>query len=279
MLVGSLMHAVVRPGPPLDVFVDFFWSSDGYVSTSERERILPTGAQSLVVHLGDGPVRVFRGEDAPMADDVSSSVLCGARSSPLIIAPAAGPTVGVFFKPGGARPFFDVAAESLAGAVAPLEALWGRSAAELRERLLETSSQELRAKILEVMLRARLGGALDGPSPAVRAAFAAFEEGTLTSVSEVNERIGLSPKRLLALFRDQVGLGPKAFWRVRRFRAALRDLDAGRTRGATIAADHGYFDQAHFLREFRVLAGSSPRVYLASRVLGTDHVAVGTTRG
>jgi AraC-like DNA-binding protein len=69
-------------------------------------------------------------------------------------------------------------------------------------------------------------------------------------------------------------LSPKAFWRVRRFRAALRDLEQGALSGAALACEHGYFDQAHFLREFRALSSSSPREYLAARVAGTDHVSV-----
>jgi AraC-like DNA-binding protein len=99
----------------------------------------------------------------------------------------------------------------------------------------------------------------------LRASLAAFDESGLPSVAEVNQRTGLSPKRLLALFRDEVGLSPKAYWRVRRFRAALRDINRGVLRGADLAAQHGYCDQAHFLREFRQLSGSTPREYRAAR--------------
>jgi AraC-like DNA-binding protein len=109
---------------------------------------------------------------------------------------------------------------------------------------------------------------------ALRASLAAFEESDLESVAEVNRRTGLSPKRLLALFREEIGLCPKSYWRVRRFRAALQDLDDGVLRGAPLAAQHGYCDQAHFLREFRALAGSSPTEYLMARVPGTDHVSL-----
>jgi AraC-like DNA-binding protein len=75
----------------------------------------------------------------------------------------------------------------------------------------------------------------------------------------VNRRTGLSPKRLLSLFRDEVGLSSKRFWRVRRFHAALRDLNHRAVSGATLAAAHGYFDQARFQREFLALTGLSPR--------------------
>jgi AraC-like DNA-binding protein len=199
--------------------------------------------------------------------------LCVARISPLIIGPSLGPTVGVKFRPGGALPFFDVPADALADQTLSLEALWGTSSRSLRERLMEAPTAAERVHLLETALlqSARRSFEL---SPALRVSLSAFEEPDLPSVAEVNRRTGLSPKRLLALFREQVGLSPKAFWRVRRFRAALHDLERGALRGAALASEHGYFDQAHFLREFRALAGSSPREYLAARIADTDHVWV-----
>ncbi|APR81399.1 Transcriptional regulator, AraC family protein [Minicystis rosea] len=268
-----MSHAYYRPRAPLDELVDFFWFSDRHVSSTPRERVLPTSSAALVVHLGDSPMRVYDVEDAADAAEFSGAVLCGARSSPLVIGTALGPTVGIHFKPGGARPFFDVPADALADRAVPLEALWGASARVLHERLSEAPTSLVRVQRLEEIVLERMRRPSDLRA-VLHAALAAFEEPDLPSVAEVNQRTGLSPKRLLSLFRDEVGLSPKAYWRVRRFRAALREVERGALRGAAVAAEHGYFDQAHFLREFRALAGSSPREYLAARVAGTGHVSV-----
>lgn len=268
-----MMHTLYRPKAPLDKLVDYFWVSADYVSQAPRERVLPSGSQSLVVPLGEPPLRIYSGEQTDAAAVIRGAVVCGARSSPLTIATVTGPTVGVHFKPGGARAFFDVPCNEFAEQAIALEAIWGASAHSLRERLMETSAPCERAQLMEEHLLHRLRRSLE-PAPALRASLDAFEEPDLTSVAEVNRRTGLSPKRLLALFREEVGLSPKTYWRVRRFRAALLDLEQGALRGAAVAAEHGYFDQAHFLREFRSLAGASPREYLATRVEGTDHVPV-----
>lgn len=268
-----MIHSLHRPKAPLDKLVDYFWVSDDYVAQAPRERVLPSGTQTLVVPLHETPIRVYSGEHTTEAATVTGAILCGVRSTPLLIGTNLGPTVGVHFKPGGARPFFDVPANALAEQTLALDALWGASARSMHERLMETSSPLERVQLLEEHLLHRLRRSFE-PGPALRASLDAFEEPDLASVAEVNRRTGLSPKRLLALFREEVGLSPKTFWRVRRFRAALRDLDQGALRGAALAAEHGYFDQAHFLREFRSLAGSSPREYLAARVAGTDHVSV-----
>jgi AraC-like DNA-binding protein len=265
-------HGYYPARAPLDGLVEFFWAADAYVAEAPRERVLPTGAHAIVIHLAAAPMRIYASEDANAPASAVHAVLCGARSSPLIIGTEMGPTVGIHFKPGGARPFFDVPADATTGQAVSLEDVWGPSSRALRERLLAAPTAAARVGILEAALLARARRPLE-LSPALRAALGAFEDPALPSVAEVNRRTGLSPKRLAALFHDEIGLGPKAFWRVRRFRAALRDLDHG-VRGAALAHEHGYFDQAHFLREFRALAGSSPRDYLAARVAGSDHVSV-----
>lgn len=266
-------HAYFRPLPPLDKFVEFFWATDRYEAVTPRERVLPTGSAAVVVHLGTNTMRVASANSAELAS-VGDAVLCGARTSPLILDTSAlGPTVGIHFKAGGLRPFFDIQAQAVAEQTTALDALWGPAIQALRDELQAQPSHLQRARLMERFLLARARRPLDHRD-VLRESLSAFEEPELRSVAEVNRRTGLSPKRLLALFREEVGLCPKSYWRVRRFRAALQDLEDGVMRGAPLAAQHGYCDQAHFLREFRALAGSSPSEYLAARVPGTDHVSV-----
>ncbi len=260
-----------RPGPPLDAFVERFWSADPYVAPAPRERVLPAGTLDLVVNLEVDRVRFFEDEGRASPTDLPGMALFGAQTRPLVV--AASPkssAVGVHFKPGGARAFVDVPVGELEDGAVPADVFWGAAARWLRERLLDASTHAARFRVLEAFLRARVRPRRTGP--ALREALLAFDEPGLPSVAEVNRRTGLSPKRLIALFREEVGLSPKAFWRVRRFRAALRDLDRGARNGAALAVDAGYFDQAHFDREFRRLAGLSPREYLSARVERPNHV-------
>lgn len=269
----AINHVYFRPSPPLDALIEFIWAADAYPAQAPRERVLPSGAPALVIHLDDSPMRVYPDEHTKEASATSYAMFCGARSTPLILDTRLHATVGVHFRPGGARPFFDIPADALAEQTIPLEALWGPAARTLCERLWSATTPLERVHMLQDFMRARAHRALELGS-ALRMSFAAFEEPDLRSVAEVNRRTGLSPKRLLALFREEVGLSPKAYWRLRRFRAALSDLDQGALRGAALACEHGYCDQAHFLREFRAFAGSNPSEYLAARVIGTDHVSL-----
>jgi AraC-like DNA-binding protein len=266
-------HVVHRPRPPLDALVEFIWIAEGYVAATPRERILPSGALALVFNLGSPRFHAYDEDASAVPLDLPPAVVCGARARPLVIDTSrALSTMGVHFKPGGARPFVGPA-DALEDRIVPLDAIWGRAADSLRERVLEASTTDARVALVEEALLRSAESAMELP-PALRLSLAAFDEQGLPSVEEVRRRSGLSPKQLIALFRDRVGLGPKAYWRVRRFRGALDQLEAGARNGAGVAADHGYFDQAHWIREFRALAGSSPREYLSARIPGTDHVSL-----
>lgn len=247
-------HVFYRPRPPLDAYVDFLWVIDGYTAAAPRERVLPSGWASMVVQLADAPMRA---ESATSAV-ATHAVVCGASTRPVLLdTTTLGASVGAQLKPGGVRALLGVSAAEVGEQLMPLAACGEAWVDELRVRLADEPTMAARAARFEHMLLARLRTA-DAPAP-LRSALAAFERADLPSVAEVNRRTGLSAKRLLALFRDEVGLSPKAYWRVRRFRAVLRDLAGGRAGGAPLAAEHGYCDQSHFLREFRALAGSTAR--------------------
>ena len=77
---------------------------------------------------------------------------------------------------------------------------------------------------------------------------------------------------MTAAVRAEVGLAPKAYQRVRRLQAALRQLDSAPAGGATIAADLGYFDHAHFVREFRSFTAMTPTQYAQRRSWLPSHV-------
>jgi AraC-like DNA-binding protein len=92
------------------------------------------------------------------------------------------------------------------------------------------------------------------------------------TVAEVCALTALSPKRLTALFGTEVGLTPKTYLRVRRLQAALRRLETGTQQGADIAADLGYFDQAHFVRDFRSFTAITPSQYPRRRANLPSHL-------
>jgi AraC-like DNA-binding protein len=175
--------------------------------------------------------------------------------------------MGVDFKPGGAYPFIGPPAGELRDAHLPLEALWGiRAVDDLRERLMYTQTAAERCQILEEVLRAQLVRPL-AHHPAVTLALRAFAAAPRgPTIAQVADQLGLSHTRFTAVFRNEVGLSPKQYCRVRRFyRVVARTWDEERPDWAQVALACGYYDQAHLCRDFQLFAGVSPGVFLRDR--------------
>ncbi len=211
----------------------------------------------LVFRLSDHPVRVFRGATA---EDFGTAVVGGTRSS-YYVKDISVPTcsVGVQLQPGASYPVFGVKAGELAGRHWRLGDLWGREAASMRERLQEASDPERQLDLMERLLAERLPK-VRGIHPAVAMALERFT-GT-SEVSEVVAESGYSHRRFIALFQETVGLTPKVYCRVHRFRRALAHAtEEWAPRWIDVALAAGYSDQAHLNREFLEFAGVTPTEY------------------
>lgn len=265
------------PPAPLNRFVDVIWTLESAARPHQRERLLPDGSVELVVNLHQERIPVYDGENLNRCRTFRGSVVCGPPSQFFAIDTASQFNVaGVHFKPGGAHPFLKLPSGELHNVRVGLDALWGQAAAgEVRERLLEAQTPRAKVRVLEEALLAQAGGPL-GRHPAVAFALNEFHcAPEMQKIAEVTERLGLSPRRFIEVFRNEVGLTPKLFCRVRRFQRVLRLISAGRAVDwAETAVTCGYFDQAHFIHDFRAFSGINPSSYLADHTEHFNHVPI-----
>lgn len=242
------------------------WQYNDPVPSHERERCLPTGTVEIAVNLRDNEARAYDQRNAHRPRSFRGPLVCGAHSGFFVIDTAGQEsTMGVHFKPGGAVPFLGPVSE-LRDAVVPLEALWGTETAELRDRLLDAATAEARFRVLERVLLAR-ATRLSGHHPTVAFALEQFRSvPQRLKISEVARWSGISQRRFIRVFDEEVGLTPKLFCHVRRFQRALRLVEDSReVKWADVALGCGYFDQAHLINDFRAFSSVTPAVYLASR--------------
>lgn len=260
---------LLRPSPPLAAHVQFFGYWRNTQTSAHRSRALPRGAATVIIDL-DGRERVdFYDADATTRLDVGAAFVAGAGVASYVTQIDPSQTVlTIHFRPGGAAAFLPAPLRDLEDSCVGLEAIWGRAGSTLRDRLIEADSMRERATLVESFLLARMRSR----NPAVEAVLHAAEHRPSLRVADACDLTGLSARRLISAFRSEVGLTPKAYLRVRRFQAAMRLLDAGDVRGARIAADLGYFDQAHFVREFRSFTAMTPTQYTQRRTWLPSHV-------
>ena len=272
-----MLYLTHLPGPPLNQFVELFWFYDGFPSRAhKKERLMPDGSIELVINLNEDETRIYDRHNLEKCDRLPGSVLCGPHSSFFVIDTAEQDSVmGIHFKPGGAFPFFKLPADELQNMHVSLEDLWGREAKLMRERILEAPTPKMKFQVLEESLLARTAKPLERHR-AVNHALALFRNiHTAPAMAEISEQIGISSRRFIQLFSNEVGLTPKVFSRVRRFQQVLRTVHSGVDFDwAEIAADCGYYDQAHFIHDFRAFSGINPTTYSLQKTEHLNHVPI-----
>jgi AraC-like DNA-binding protein len=161
---------------------------------------------------------------------------------------------GVRFRPGLARQFLQSPPVELTGRLEPLEQLWGRRARELESRLSGSPSAEERARLLLSALPASgdAPGAIGCAMEAITAAHGVLD------LDWAAAQAGMSARQFRRRCLEESGLTPKHLCRVLRFRRSLELAANRRLSWAAIAAETGYFDQAHLIRDFREFTGQTP---------------------
>jgi AraC-like DNA-binding protein len=175
--------------------------------------------------------------------------------------------VQIDLTPIGAHMLLGVAMDSLANRLIELEQILGRIAARLAEQLFVSASWLARFDVLDAAIASRVAGARE-PSPAISWAWRRLTEtGGRLSIGALADEVGSSRQYLVTRFREEVGLPPKSLARILRFQRAIRLLESDDgARLTRVAHECGYHDQAHFNRDFREFAGSTPSGFLARRL-------------
>jgi AraC-like DNA-binding protein len=175
--------------------------------------------------------------------------------------------IQVNLTPIGAHLLFGLPMDALTNRTVDLIEILGAAGRELIARLHDATDWETRFAAVDALLVSRLANARPRDA-GVAWAWASLiaSRGTMT-VGSLGRELGWSRKQLVARFREQIGLAPKTAARVLRFQQVVRVLrNADLVHWADLALRTGYYDQAHFIREFGELAGCTPTEYLGRRL-------------
>jgi AraC-like DNA-binding protein len=250
----------VEPAPSLLRFIECYWflRADGSAAW-DPQPILPDGCMELVFNLGS---RLRRCHPDGRSELQPPRMLVGQMDHHVSVR-AGGPidVVGVRFHPWGAHPLLRFPMAELANALVPLE-----DVAALPERLWSGQSVEDRTRALDGILAPRFESADSPDVDLERALRAVVEAEGRISVDALAADMGVGTRQLERRFRERVGLGPKRFAKVLRFQSVFRRSLVDERPWAALALDCGYFDQAHFIRDFKSFTGSSP-----SRLFSTEN--------
>ena len=229
-------HAFAAPEPALAPFVERFWTVDWSYATPYRQLVVPLPQVQLSWIAGQPPL-VSGPVLGPVVRELSGE----------------GRVVGVAFRPGGFRPFLDGPVSALAGRAVPAADVLPAPPPAVAD------ASEAAAWLRTVL-----------PPPDPVAEWVAgivglvAAEPALTRVDVLAERAGCGVRRLQRVFAEHVGVGPKRVVRRYRLGEVIARLAAGeRIDWAGLAAELGYADQAHLVRDVTAFCGEPPTAYAA----------------
>lgn len=242
--------ATYPPSASLQTFVDYFWVVEWNLGARppETQRVLPYPNAHLVFDRGQTAVHgVVRGAFVRTVE-------------------GAGRVLGVRFKPGGLRPFIERPLSRLADRTMAVDDVLKVSGADAEQRVLGQAGDAAMVAAAEALLMAVLPPADPRALLAAQAVAAVAAAHGPVSVGALCAQVGVEERSLQRLFSNYVGVSPK--WVIQRFRlqeAAWRLARRGPVELAALAGELGFYDQAHFTRNFTQLVGQSPLDYWKSQ--------------
>ena len=171
--------------------------------------------------------------------------------------------LGVFFRPGMFRHFFNLPAPELTDQVLAFEDAGIPRLKELQYRLLEHGSLAGKVQRVEEFLKKQLATFHFRPTLTDQALFLLHRKGPGCSVNNLKEELGVSSRFFRKVFYSDIGLSPKVFLKINRFNAAFQVLRSGRFyKLSDIAYQLHYYDQSHFIKEFKHFTDTTPLQFI-----------------
>ena len=243
-------HVRYHPSPDLAPYVEHYWSVawDFRGASPERVEILPHPSVHLIFErqIGARITGVPRGK--------FSRLLSGQGS-----------VFAVKFTPGGFYPFLGAPVSTITGTIADVQDVLGDEGVALARTVLAKRTDAGRIESVEAFLRRQVSEPDDDVGRVSKLVYAVVEDRTIVKVDDLAARYRTTKRTLERLFAKYVGVSPK--WVIQRYRlheAAEQLASSGAVKQSDLALRLGYSDQAHFIKDFKAVVGTSPAAYARS---------------
>ena len=249
------------PGERLARHARCVWCFDSDEAAG-HDRIVPDGRPELIVHYRKPYAEI---DESGRARTQPRALLAGQLTRPLRIrADGPGGVIGVRFHPFGAQALVPVALRELTDARVSLDRFWPKAGSALAEQVARAPDTASRMRLVEAFVAERLvlreDEVVRGCAQRIERALGEVE------VDALARDAGIGRRQLERRFADAVGIGPALLASIFRFRRVFDVIERGGPRPWTEAAlAAGYYDQSHFIREFRRFVGCTPTQFEAGR--------------
>ncbi|WP_046247124.1 helix-turn-helix transcriptional regulator [Hymenobacter terrenus] len=262
------------PSTVLRPYVKQYFLFQSNLESAFEDVVFPSGDMEVIFNLGDETWETYGGKTFSKTPLVE---LWGQVTRPLAIRLVGQQTLlGVKFFTHSAAFFFAEGLNEFNNRVYALQDVLGNSVNILHSQLLEERETNARITLLEQFLLKRLIKSDKKTTTIARVSslLSSIESTEPQHPASAEHRLGLvasqhgiTPRYLHKLVQQHTGLSPREFKKIRRFQSSLRLLAAHKQPLTSIAHECGYFDQSHFIRDFKSFTGLTPSAYLEAELL------------
>lgn len=269
-------YQTFEPGKDLNTLVKCYWTLDNPKEVNPlRQTIVPDGCIEMIFHYGDLYKQYIENGNNILQP---KCFVIGQLTEPLQIEPTG--ETGIFsvrFYPEGFLPFATIPIKKMENKAVSLEDLFGRDGIEIEQQILNTNSTSDRIDHIEAFLLSRLA-TVESIDNIIKSTIETIltAHGQL-SVDELSKQSNINRRQLERKFSSAIGLSPKQLSKTIRLQTTLKMLINKKFTSLTALAYEGeYYDQAHFIKDFREFTGLTPKEFygnnlkMSSLFYGTD---------
>ena len=264
------------PSPPLNQFLESFFYYSGYQPEHMVDRFLPDGNIQMIFDFTDYPKYIYDNHTLKEIQACKNVWFSGFRTEPITIPSGKeSEMLIVVFRKGRSYPFVYEPLHVLTNVVVDAELVLKNNILDLREALMEQPTPELKFALLESELMNHYNNEM-AVNPFVDYAISEIlSTPHHLSLKALYDKVGYSQKHLIKLFKDHVGVTPKEFLKVIRFQKAILELENfGSVNWIGIADECGFYDQSHFIADFKNYSGFTPKEYMELKGENLNYVPI-----
>lgn len=254
-------YAVFESCEELQPFVKCYWTLVSPATKDpERQRIVPDGCMELIFHLGDLYKQYVDAENFLIQP---RCFVIGQLTQVLEIEPTGDTHIfSVRFQPQGFTPFAHVALKKLENKACALEDLFGDDGLELEQLILNASDTQARIRLIEKFLLHQLMNTETINQVVKSTVDTMIDVNGRLAISDLSQKLQLNRRQLERKFASAVGLSPKQLSKIIRLQHILKQLiNKEFNQLSDLAYEGEYFDQAHFIRDFKEFTGLTPKEF------------------
>lgn len=244
------------------------------------DRFLPNGNTEIIIDLTDKTQYIYDNENFAEVQTCRHAWVSGVRTRPITIPSGQGNRMMIVaFRKGKAHPFYDLPMSELADLVVDADLVFGKKIYELRQHLLNAASIHQMFLLIEIFLLQQSGDSLHENTPANCVEYAVSNitnQPTALGFQQMSSHIGYSQKHFIELFKKQVGVSPKQYLKIMRFQKAIEEIENNKSiHWSHVALESGFYDQAHFINDFKGFSGFTPNQYMKRKTETLNYIPVG----